>query len=101
MANSADLDQLASSSQLIWIYTVCKGRTYPGTAGQGLMHLQCINYLAFFYRLGISNTKQHQIQRILDCCLVNIICSNVKDINVFNGHVYLYDIYHVLFAGVV
>ena len=40
MANSADPDQLASSarsrSQLIWIYTVCKGREYPGSAGQGL-----------------------------------------------------------------
>ena len=41
MANSADPDQLASSdgffrSQLIWIYTVCKDRTYPGSAGQGL-----------------------------------------------------------------
>ena len=24
------------SSQLIWIYTVCKGRVYPGSAGQGL-----------------------------------------------------------------
>ena len=23
-------------SQLIWIYTVCKGRVYPGSAGQGL-----------------------------------------------------------------
>ena len=23
-------------SQLIWIYTVCKGKTYPGSAGQGL-----------------------------------------------------------------
>ena len=23
-------------SQLIWIYTVCKGRTYPGSAGPGL-----------------------------------------------------------------
>ena len=22
--------------QLIWIYTVCKGRIYPGSAGQGL-----------------------------------------------------------------
>ena len=31
MANSADIDQLA-----IWIYTVCKGRVYPGSAGQGL-----------------------------------------------------------------
>ena len=24
-------------SQLIWIYTVCKGRAYPGSAGQGLI----------------------------------------------------------------
>ena len=24
-------------SQLIWIYTVCKGRPDPGSAGQGLM----------------------------------------------------------------
>ena len=29
MANSADPDQL------IWIYTVCKGRVYQGSAGQG------------------------------------------------------------------
>ena len=26
-------------SQLIWIYTVCKGRVYPGSAGQGLLCL--------------------------------------------------------------
>ena len=36
MANSADPDQLASRSQLIWISTVCKGRVYLGSAGQGL-----------------------------------------------------------------
>ena len=36
MANNADPDQLAFRSQLIWIYTVCKGRVYPGSAGQGL-----------------------------------------------------------------
>ena len=23
-------------SQLIWIYTICKGKVYPGSAGQGL-----------------------------------------------------------------
>ena len=34
MANSADPDQFRS--QLIWIYTVCKGKVYPGSAGQGL-----------------------------------------------------------------
>ena len=35
MTNSTDPDQLASS--LIWICTVCKGRVYPGSAGQGLI----------------------------------------------------------------
>ena len=28
--------QIKISCQLIWIYTVCKGRIYPGSAGQGL-----------------------------------------------------------------
>ena len=44
MANSADPDQLASSeslpffrSQLIWIYTVCKGRAYLGSADKGFL----------------------------------------------------------------
>ena len=36
MLNSVDPDQLASS-ELIWISTVCKGRVYPGSAGQGLI----------------------------------------------------------------
>ena len=36
MKNSADPDQFASSSQLIWIYTVFKGKVYPDSAGQGL-----------------------------------------------------------------
>ena len=35
MANSADPDQFRS--QLIWIYTVCKGRVYTGSAWQGLI----------------------------------------------------------------
>ena len=39
MANSADPDQLAFfRGQLIWIYTVCKGRLYWGSAGQGLIN---------------------------------------------------------------
>ena len=33
MANSTDPDQLAS--ELIWIYTVCKGSAYLGSAEQG------------------------------------------------------------------
>ena len=36
MANSADPDQLASPEANLWIYTVCKGRVYLGSAGQGL-----------------------------------------------------------------
>ena len=36
MADSADPDQLASSEANIWMYTVCKGRLYPGSAGLGL-----------------------------------------------------------------
>ena len=32
MTNSADPDLF----QLIWIYTVCKDRVYPDSAGQGL-----------------------------------------------------------------
>ena len=44
MANSADPDQLVSSeSQLIWIYTVCKSRVYPGAAGQGLNTVLFVN----------------------------------------------------------
>ena len=35
MTNSADPDQFRS--ELIWIYTVCKDRVYPGSAGQGLI----------------------------------------------------------------
>ena len=37
MAKSADPDQLASS-ELIWTYTVCKGKVYPGSAGLGLKY---------------------------------------------------------------
>ena len=36
MTNSADPDQLASSEAIWSGHTVCKGRIYPGSAGQGL-----------------------------------------------------------------
>ena len=37
MPNRADPDQFGFfRCQLIWIYTVCKGRAYPGSAGPGL-----------------------------------------------------------------
>ena len=38
MTNSADPDHLASSSDLIWVYTDYKGRVHPGSAGPGLKH---------------------------------------------------------------
>ena len=38
MANSADSDQLASSEANWSGSTVCKGRVYPGSAGQGLRY---------------------------------------------------------------
>ena len=36
MANSVDLDQLVSEANRSGIYTICKGRVYPGSAGLGL-----------------------------------------------------------------
>ena len=37
--------QIQIRSQLIWIYSICKGRAYPGSAGPWLIHevneLQC------------------------------------------------------------
>ena len=37
LVNRANPDELAFfRNQLIWIYTVCKGRAYPGSAGLGL-----------------------------------------------------------------
>ena len=35
-------------SQLIWIYTVCKGSAYPGSAGQGLMIILLYNLYILF-----------------------------------------------------
>ena len=37
-------------TQLIWIYTVCKGRAYPGSAGLGLiLFYSIIYYYIIFY----------------------------------------------------
>ena len=37
--------QISWLLQLIWIYTVCKGRVYPGSAGQGLYLSMCLKLL--------------------------------------------------------
>ena len=68
MANSADPDQLASSEGLIWIYTVCKGRVYLGSAGQGLINIcayslpgadNCLSKISQGKRMNIENTNDH------------------------------------------
>ena len=72
MTNSADPDQLASlRSQLIWIYTVCKGetypgsagQTYPGSAGQGLrLFIMVFSSPSFLYtELGSSHLCQYNV----------------------------------------
>ena len=43
-------------SQLIWIYTVCKGRIYPGSAGQGLTGDRRLNCILFSYNGLLLNT---------------------------------------------
>ena len=37
-------DYMIQVVDLIWIYTVCKGRAYPGSAGQGL---RCFSYMKY------------------------------------------------------
>ena len=45
--NSVDPDQLASEQ--IWIYTVCKGKAYLGSAGPGLSHSGNVSLFVLSY----------------------------------------------------
>ena len=45
-------------SQLIWIYTVCKSRTYPGSAGQGLTIPR--KYLLCYQKHPIKISDHHR-----------------------------------------
>ena len=55
MTNSIVPDQLAL---LVWIYTVCKGRAWPGSAGQELNNIMnkpvanATGYCSFFTQNG-------------------------------------------------
>ena len=80
MANSADSDQLASSeanrsgstlfakagyirffrSQLIWIYTVCKGRVYPLLQKPTDLDLHCLQMQ------GISGLSRTRVKVVVD-----------------------------------
>ena len=80
MANSVDPDQLASSevgffrSQLIWIYTVCKGRVFPVPAGEGLKYFSWIleekdftfhgNHQSFSNLLGVLWPSQRSYSHV-------------------------------------
>ena len=60
MTNSAD-----PGCQLIWICLICKGRAYPGSAGQGLnvqteqVDIVCIFHMFknFFFLICIAHLK--------------------------------------------
>ena len=66
MVNSADPDQLASS-EANWSGSVCKGRVYPGSAGQGLnsylIQMPIINILI---NLDAPPTSNFHPVRLLD-----------------------------------
>ena len=63
-------------SQLIWIYTVCKDRVYPSSAGQGLIGCSALNHLrqpilTDFYKAcerSLSNDQidENLVQLVLD-----------------------------------
>ena len=58
--------QCRSRSQLIWIYTVCKGRINPGSAGQGLIRSLIILLPRLFWDSQPSN--MHTQLRLKSAC---------------------------------
>ena len=65
--------QIQIRSQLIWIYTVCKDRVYPGSAGQGL-NLVCQALLKLFH-CAFANQNIYLIIQLLICLLIYLfIC---------------------------
>ena len=63
-------DAIFFRSQLIWIYTICKGRVYLGSAGQGLIDLpdrvasttQLFADNGLLYQQSKSEEDQHILQ---------------------------------------
>ena len=45
-------------SQLIWIYTVCKGRVYPGSAGQGLSIIKIFRMVFVLQTQNLFQNKE-------------------------------------------
>ena len=50
---------------MIWIYTVCKGRVYLGSAGQGLRRSLGDNISYFFIKIYIVGTHQKRLSKVL------------------------------------
>ena len=82
MANSADPDQLASDQLLIWIYTVCKGRVYPGSAGLGL--IEC-----YIFQIGQLVEDVQRLQASLKK-LQETTTVQVGTVNVLKFHTLMY-----------
>ena len=65
-------------SQLIWIYTVCKGRTYPGSAGQGLRLLYTWLLLTNEIKLHVCMQSRlfiaTQFLSLSERCVKRVIC---------------------------
>ena len=63
--------QIQFRSQLIWIYTVCKDRVYPGSAGQGLrrqlpVRKSCLSLQNRFTGVSIHcNSSEKKINQLL------------------------------------
>ena len=64
MANSADSDQLFRS-QLIWIYTVCKGMVYPGSAGQASLGTWKVNLTSVLSATKLINPSPAEPRYVL------------------------------------
>ena len=72
MTNITDTNQLASLQQLIWIYTVYKGRAYPGTAEPGLFKIAqgkrgvstCFFFFYFSRKSYVAGTHEKYPQHL-------------------------------------
>ena len=80
MTNSADLDYIRLNgffkSQLIWIYTVCKGRAYAGSAGPGLIDR---NFRYFgIVRVHVSLINNLKLDETKHLKVYTLLCPGVK-----------------------
>ena len=68
MTNCVDPDQLASEEANIWIYSVCKSRAYPGSAGPRLRHWSRL-YIHFAVSFSAPWMTRDFIHFVWESCL--------------------------------